>query len=332
MSVLFRNCLIAGVSAVICAGAATTASAQSLSLRLSSENPPGGNTVHILNRFAEHLEESLGDDVEIEIFDSGVLGNEEVHLQQIRTGQIDVHSTGSDAIQLDPKWAIFDMPFLFANRDVVAEILDGEIGEEMAASMREAAGIEVLGYGEIGFRQMTNNIRPINVPEDMDGMRIRIPGSETRALMLETFGAVPVDINFGELYLALQQNTVDGQENPLISIDAGSFQEVQEYLSITNHVYTPITLTMNGETYDNLTDEQRTAVEEAARAAVEWTRQNGADADDRLITAFEEEMEINQADIPAFREASQPVYDSVAELAGADFVERLLAAVEAAGE
>jgi TRAP-type transport system periplasmic protein len=320
---------LTGLAASFLIAPATMASAQTLELTLSSENAPGGNSVFILHRFAERVEELLGDDVAVTVYDSGVLGNEVVHLQQIRTGQIDIHSTGSDAVQLDPKWAILEMPFLFEDREQVARILDGEIGAEMAASMRERAGIEVLGFGEIGFRQMTNNVRPITVPEDMSGLRIRIPGNPTRALMLETFGAVPVDLNFGELYLALQQNTVDGQENPLITIASQSLDEVQQYLSITNHVYTPITLTMNGAKYDSLTEEQRDAVTDAARYAIQWTRENGAEADASLIAELEATIEINSADIPAFRAASQPVYDSVAALAGGDFVERLLSALEA---
>lgn len=308
-------------------GITASAQAQVLELRLSSENPPGGNTVSILERFAERIEELLGDQVSVEVFDSGVLGDEEVHLQQIRTGQIDIHSTGSDAIQLDPAWAVFDMPFLFDSRETVARVLDGEVGDMLAASMRDAAGVQVLGFGEIGFRHMTNGIRPIVVPADMEGMRIRIPGSEARAMMLETFGAVPVDINFGELYLALQQGTVDGQENPFLSINAGSFQEVQDYLSLTSHVYTPITLNMNAAKYDSLTDEQREAVHEAAAYAVEWTRQNGAAADERLMTEMTELMEVNEVDIQAFRDASGPVYEFVGELVGPEMVEVILTAV-----
>src|SRR5690606_15327540 len=145
---------------------------------------------------------------------------------------------------------------------------------------------------------------PIVVPEDMAGLRIRIPGSATRAQMLQLFGAVPVDLNFGELYLALQQNTVDGQENPLISINSQSFQEVQEYLSLTSHTYAPITLTMNGAKYDSLTDEQRAAVDDAAEYAVNWTRENGAAADAELINTLQDQIAINEVDIDAFRTAS----------------------------
>jgi TRAP-type transport system periplasmic protein len=304
------------------------ASAQDvLKLRLSSENPPGGNTVAILERFKEYIEEDLGDAVEVELFHSGALGDEAVHVQQIRTGQIDIHPTAAEAALLDPKWGIFEMPFLFADRDAVRAVLDGEIGAEMRASMRERAGIEVLGFGELGFRQMTNNVRPIVVPEDLSGLRIRIPGSPARVKMFETYGAVPVSLNFGELYMAMQQGAVDGQENPLISINSQSYQEVQKYLSLSNHIYTPITLTMNGRKYDSLTDEQRAAVQEAATKAVEWTRQNGQANDDRLRTELQSQIEMNEIDLAAFQAASKPVSDMIAETAGQEFIDQVLAAV-----
>ena len=101
-------------------------------------------------------------------------------MQMIRTGQIDVYPMGSDAVSLDPKWAIFDMPFLFSDQETVARLLDGEVGEQLRESMREAAGLEVLAFGELGFRQITNNVRPIVTPEDLDGVQIpraRQPGA-----------------------------------------------------------------------------------------------------------------------------------------------------------
>jgi tripartite ATP-independent transporter DctP family solute receptor len=312
------------VAAVLFAGAAH---GQALKLRLSSENAPGSNSIAIMEQFAANIERELGDQVETEIFHSGSLGDEAVHLQQIRTGQIDIHPTGSDAVQLDPKWAIFDMPFLFPDRDAVRRVLDGEIGDQMRASMRERAGIQVLGFGEIGFRQITNNVRPITVPDDLKGIKLRVPGSATRVLMFETYGAVPLSMNMGELYLALQQGAVDGQENPLLAIRSQSFQEVQDYLSMSNHVYTPITLSMNGAKWDSLTPEQQAAVQKAADEAIEWTRQNGETKDGEILKEFEGKIAINTIDAAAFQEASKPVWDKVAEVAGNEFVDSVLAAI-----
>lgn len=308
------------------------AAAQELQLRLSVEHEPGAQTTVMLQDFAERLKEKLGDDFEYELFHSGQLGDEIVHMEQVRTGQIDVYPLGSDAIVLDDKWAIFDTPFLFTNREQVAAVLDGEVGEELRQSMRENAGIEVLSFGEIGFRHITNNVRPIVVPEDLEGVKLRVPGSETRILAFETLGATPVTMNYGELYLAMQQGVVDGQENPLAAIMNSSFYEVQDYCSLSKHVYTPVTFVMNGRTYDSLTDEQRQAVDEAAQEAAVANRERGARLDAELIDEIKEasngSIAFNEIDSAAFQKASQPVWDAIAETAGEDLMARVIETVQ----
>lgn len=302
------------------------ASAQEpLKLRISGENPLVGLDLQMAQRFDQLLEEELGDAYESEFFHTEALGDEVVHMQMIRTGQIDVYPMGSDAIQLDPKWAVFDLPFVFDSRETVSRLLDGEIGEELRQSMREAAGLELLAFGEIGFRQITNNVRPIVVPADLDGIRIRVPGSPMRSLMFETYGATPVTMNLGELYLALQQGTVDAQENPLAGTINRSFHEVQKYFSMSNHVYTPVTFVMNGQKFDSLTPEQQEAVKQAAQQAAEFSRQLGAEADEKFIVQLREsgENEVNQVDLAAFQAASEPVYEAIAEAAGAELTQRV---------
>jgi tripartite ATP-independent transporter DctP family solute receptor len=309
-----------------------SAEAQELKLRLSVEHQPGASTTNMLEDFGNRLKEKLGDQVEIELFHSGQLGDEIVHMEQVRTGQLDVYPLGSDAIVLDEKWAIFDTPFLFTNREQVAAVVDGPIGGELGASMREKAGIEVLSFGEIGFRQITNNVRPIAVPEDLEGIKLRVPGSQTRILTFETLGAVPITMNYGELYLAMQQGVVDGQENPLAAILNSSFYEVQDYTSMSNHVYTPITFVMNGARYDSLTDEQRQAVDEAAQEAALQSRKAGAEADAAYVEKIKEasngEMQFNEIDAAAFQKASQPVWEAIAEIAGQDLTAQLIETVQ----
>jgi TRAP-type transport system periplasmic protein len=320
-----------GLGVIAAAGwlaAAPPSLAADLTLKISGENPMSGIDLQMAQRFADNLEAELGDAFEYELFHTQALGNEVVHLQMIRTGQIDVYPMGSDAVQLDPKWAVFDMPFVFKDRAAVAELLDGEVGETLRESMREAAGLEVLAFGEIGFRQITNNIRPIVTPADLEGIRIRVPGSETRVLMFETYGATPVTMNLGELYLALQQGTVDAQENPLAGTINRSFHEVQKYFSMSNHVYTPVTLVMNKAKYDSLSDEHKDAVKRAALEAAQYTRDLGANFDDEFLAKLEAEgrNELNEIDLAAFQAASDPIYAAVAQLAGEDLVDQMRAA------
>ena len=292
---------LAGLAATV-AGAG----AADLDLRMSVESAPGAATQVMLAAFRDALQEELGEAVAIEYFDGGTLGDEIVHMEMVRTGQLDVIPIGSDAVQLDAKWAIFDMPFLIPDREVAAKILDGEIGQQLTASMRESADLQVLGFGEIGFRNITNNVRPVVTPADLQGLKLRTPGSKTRILAFETLGATPVTMNIGELYLALQQGTVDGQENPLGNIKAFSWHEVQDYLSLSSHVYTPITLVMNGARWDGLADEHKAAV--AARRAHGGRSTAASSAPTptpRCSRSSSQSMEVNEIDLGAFQEAAR---------------------------
>jgi tripartite ATP-independent transporter DctP family solute receptor len=304
------------------------AMAAPLKLRISGENPMSGLDLTMAKYFGDELKKTLGADFDYELFHTQALGNEQVHLQMIRTGQIDVYPMGSDAVTLDPAWGVFDLPFIFKDRAAVAKALDGEIGERLRKSMRQKAGIEVLAFGEIGFRQITNNTRPINKPEDLRGIKIRVPGSQTRLLTFQTYGANPVTMNLGELYLALQQGTVDGQENPLLGTVNRSFHEVQTFLSMSNHVYTPVTLAMNARKYDSLTPEQKKAVKEAAQKAAEHVRKLGTEGDERLIKQLtaDGKIKINEIDLAAFQAASKPVYEKIGQIAGPELTEAFIAA------
>jgi TRAP-type transport system periplasmic protein len=312
--------LPAGLSAIPGAGAAE------LEMRMSVESAPGAATQVMLAAFRDALQEELGDAVAIEYFDGGTLGDEIVHMEMVRTGQLDVIPIGSDAVQLDAKWAVFDMPFLIPDREVAARILDGEIGDQLTESMRASADLQVLGFGEIGFRNITNNVRPVVTPADLHGLKLRTPGSKTRILAFEMLGATPVTMNIGELYLALQQGTVDGQENPLGNIKAFSWHEVQDYLSLSSHVYTPITLVMNGARWDGLSDEHKAAVQRAAAKAVAHSREYGANADATLLDELSQSMEVNEIDLDAFQEAAKPIWDEIAPIAGEEFTAKVIEA------
>jgi len=325
---LFKS--IAGASVMVLGVVALVLPAESagLELRMSSPSPATTMDTLLMQTMAGRLKEKLGDDFKGDFYHSGALGDENVHLQQIRTGQIDVTPLGSDAVQLDPAWAVFELPFLFADRADVARLLDGEIGEKLRRSMREKVGLEVLAYGEMGFRQITNNVRPITTPQDLAGIKIRVPGSQARMLMFKSFGANPVTLNYGEIYLALQSGTIDGQENPLNDIVTNSMHEVQSYLSLSNHVYTPVTLVMNGARFDGLSDAHKAAIKEAAVAAAAEMRELGFKKDQELVEKLKGEgkVAINEVDRAAFQAGSTAVYTIVEEIAGADMTKATLEA------
>jgi len=329
MKRMMLTTIVGAFAAGLALATAGGAGAQELTLRISGENPPSGNDLKMAQKFADLLEEELGDDFEFELFHTQALGDENVHVQMIRTGQIDIYPMGSDAVKLDKKWAIFDMPFLFKDRDTVSRLLDGEIGDELRKSMRESAGLEVLAFGELGFRQITNNVRPIVKPEDLAGIKLRTPGSETRVLSFEMLGAAPITMNLGEVYLAMQQGTIDGQENPLITIKGRSFFEVNKYLSLSGHVYTPVTFVMNAAKYDSLSPEMQALVKEKALEAAKYTRELGTEADANLVDEMKQHLEVNEIDKDAFVEAAKPIWVKIGEVAGPDFTEQV---VEAASQ
>lgn len=323
---------LAGVTVLTSILSINTAGADALKLRLSVESTPGSATQHMLGTFRDELKKEMGDQVEIEYFDSGTLGDEIVHMQQVRTGQLDVIPIGSDAVQLDSKWAVFDIPFLFKDRVAVAALFDGEIGQELDASFQKTAKLKVLGFGEIGFRNISNNVRPVVVPEDLQGLKLRTPGSKTRILSFEMLGASPIKMSIGEVYLALQQGVVDGQENPLGNIRKWSWHEVQKYISMSNHVYTPITFVMNLKRYNSLTDDQRAAVDKAAAAAVIASREYGTENDNSLVAEIKDlgkgKVEFNDIDVAAFKTAAQPIAQEIGKIAGEEFTAKVMAAVQ----
>ena len=308
---------------------AVGANADTLKIRMSVESTPGASTQYMLASFRDALKSEMGDAVSIEYFDSGTLGDEIVHMQQVRTGQLDVIPIGSDAVQLDKKFAVFDIPFLFSSREQVSKLLDGPIGEELDKSFQSNAGLKVLGYGEIGFRQITNNVRPIVKPDDLKGLKLRTPGSKTRILSFEMLGASPIKMNMGEIYLALQQGVIDGQENPYGNIVSKSWYEVQKYISVSRHVYTPITFVMNLKRYNSLTADQKAKVNRAAKKAVQMSRDYGEKNDATLEAKIRKEapnVKFNKIDSVAFQAAAKPIAEKISEIAGKDFTAKFVAA------
>ncbi len=166
---------------------------------------------------------------------------------------------------------------------------------------------------ENGTRQITNNVRPIVVPDDLKGIKIRTPKSTWRVKMFENWGANPTPMAFSEVFTALQTGVIDGQENPYTNIDAAKFNEVQKYLSETNHVYTPAYPTMGKAFYDGLDPEVRQVLEDTARDMESWARDKGAAEDEALRQKLVDAgMEFNKADHDAFVAASKPIYDAFA--------------------
>lgn len=270
-------------------------------------------------RFAEELQNRLGDAHTVEFYADAQLGNEKELMQKLRLGTVDFTLISSIMTNVAPEFALFDMPFLVQDRAHLKAI-DAGIVQTDLAPLAEKAGLKVLSTWENGFRQITNSARPINTPADLDGLKIRTPSSEWRVSMFKEWGANPTPMSFSEVFVALQTGTMDGQENPLTNIVGANFQEVQGYLSLTGHVYSPTYLTSGAETWSKLPADVQTAVSEVAATVQDWSLAQGETADNELVEKVRAAgVEVNQADKSAFIAASAPIYDAfAAQVSGGD--------------
>lgn len=323
-----RNTVFGALGAIGLMLAAQGAAAQT-ELRLAVETTPGDPLNVMLTNFRDAFAESAGDAVALEFFEAGALGDESALMEMIRVGQADVVPLGSDIVQLDSKFSIFDAPFLFATKEDARMALDGELGDLLAKSLREEANLQVLAFGELGFRAISNNKRAIETPEDLAGLKLRTPGGKTRILAFQMLGAAPTPMPLGDVYVALRQGALDGQENPLSVIKEFSFDEVQKFISLTNHVYSPITLAMNGDTWDSLPTELQEQAVAAAMAAAEATRELSDDSDAKLVAEFEEAgVAVNAPDLAPFKVAAEPINAEIAAIVGPDFMNLVIEATK----
>jgi|TARA_R110002072_G_scaffold84217_9_gene190908 tripartite ATP-independent transporter DctP family solute receptor len=254
----------------------------------------------------------LGDLGEVVLYPDAQLGNDKDLMQKIRFGTVHITLPSSIMPEVDSRFALFDLPFMLRDRAHVAQI-EKTIFKDMLVPAALAKGYLPLAVWENGFRQITNNVRPINTPADLKGLKIRTPNSSWRVAMFREFGANPTPMPFSELFVALQTGVVDGQENPLVNISSGKLDEVQKYLSMTGHVYSPAYPTMGAAVFDKFDPKIQTILLEAAQEAAIWSRAMGQKGDDRLVKKLVEGgMKMNVADHDAFVAASVGVYDKFA--------------------
>lgn len=323
---LLAVCGLAATLALPSCSSASEKTSGATELTLAVETSAGDPLADMLLAFAEEVEHDLGDSVSLTVQTGGAIGDEEAVLQNLRAGAIDIAAVSGSVANLDPTFSIMDMPFVFTDRDKVVEFLDGPYGDELSESLVESVGARVLGFGENGFRQITNSKRPIVTSADLAGLKIRVPGNPARVALFEALGAAPTQIDIGEAYLALDQGVLDGQENPLKVIDAFSFYEKQRYLSLTSHIYSPVYLTINEETWQGLSPELQQGLVKAAAAAAQTSRNSGAEADKQLLAKFEEAgVEVNQADVDQLSGAVVEVREQIAAEIPGDFADRVLA-------
>nr|ADI21681.1 TRAP-type C4-dicarboxylate transport system, periplasmic component [uncultured Rhizobium sp. HF0130_09F11] len=264
------------------------------------------------SEFARRANEKLGDTAVVKVFDSSQLGKDKDMLQKIKLGTMHMTLPSSTMPEIAAEYALFDLPFMVKDRDHLARI-DETLFRDVLVPAAEEQGYRPLAIWENGFRQITNNERPINTPADLEGLKIRTPNSSWRVEMFKTYGANPTPMSFSEVFVALQTGVIDGQENPLTNISAGKLNEVQEYLSMSGHVYSPAYPTVGVTAFEKLDPEIQEVLKTTAEEVALWAREQGAADDEKLLKELEESgMKVNQADRQAFVDASKPLYEKFA--------------------
>lgn len=261
-------------------------------------------------KFAEVLKAKSGGRIEVQVAPSAQLGDDAAMVTALRTGALDFSANSQGAVSnAVPEYAAFGMPFMFASPAEAFRLLDGPLGKELAEKS-VAKGLILLGTWDNGIRQMTNSKRPITKVEDMKGLKMRVPPDATLVDIMAALGAEAQQIKFAELYVALQQGVVDGQENPLANIHASKLYEVQKYLALTNHQFQMTPFLMSKRSWDRLSEADRKAVREAADEATALQRKLSRDADEKLLADLKAKgVQVTNVDKAAFAKATAPVED-----------------------
>lgn len=281
-------------------------------------------------QFAERVEARTKGAVAITIYPNNQLGDPTQQAAQIKAGVIDIGlPTEGQLDKYDKAFAAVELPFVFDSRAQVFKVLDGP-GIAWLGPLAEKQGFITLHNWDYGFRNVTNNVHPVNTPDDMKGLKIRTPPEIQIEAAMEAVGAIVTPISFAELYLALSQHVVDGEENPVAVIYFNKYNEVQKHLALTRHVYNNMILTVSAMSWPKLTPAQQAIFRDEAASAGELMRKLTGDQEkDQIAKLQATGMQVTTPDLAAFRAKMGPAYKRVSDYAGAEAVAKFQAMVKA---
>lgn len=242
-------------------------------LKASTLNPKGHPIAMGIEKMAELIAAKSGGKIKVNVFPGGVLGSDQAITALLQAGTVEMHVGNSGILASQAKeFAIFDFPFMFDNPKEVDAVVDGPFGRKLHAKLADK-GIVGLAYWELGFRNITNGRRPINKADDIAGLKLRVIPNPINVDWVTALGANPTPMPFPEVYAALEQKAIDGQENPLTVIHANKFNEVQKHLVLTNHQYNPQSVIFSKKVWDSLSAAERKIIEDSAAEAGRYQRQ-----------------------------------------------------------
>jgi TRAP-type transport system periplasmic protein len=325
-----RRAALLGVAGALAAPAVLRAQGQ-VRLTLGHGAASGNPRAVAAERMAAQLRERSNGRIEMRVAASGQLGDDAAMLTALRTGTLDMsaNSQGASSAVL-PELAALGLPFLFSSSAAAYKVVDGPIGGDLAQRL-EKVGLISLGWWDNGIRHITNSKRPINQPADLRGLKIRTPPDPTTIDIFQALGAATQQINFNELYVALQQGVVDGQENPLANIQSSKLYEVNKFISLTSHQWQCNPLLASRIAWGRLRPEDKRLVQEVAKEAEAHQRGLLQETDTRLLSEYRanQALAVNEVDQAPFRAATASVYDKWEARPFGDFVKKLRAAATA---
>jgi tripartite ATP-independent transporter DctP family solute receptor len=279
-------------------------------LRLAHNAAPGNPKAEASLKFAELVAQKTKGRVKVEVGGSAQYGDDVEALTNMRLGTLafSANSQGSTS-NVVPQFAVLGLPFLFQDLPQAWQVLDGPVGERLAGHAKEK-GLVLLGLWDNGIRHVSNNVRPITKPEDLAGVKLRTPPDPITVDIFKGLGANPIAMQFSELYIALQQGVVDGQENPLMNIHSSKLHEVQKFISMTGHKYESTPLLASAAVFNALSKADQQAVREAAAEAGKLNRELSRKADEELRGKIEAAgVKFNAVDPAPFAAKTKAVYD-----------------------
>jgi len=315
-SALRRRCLAAmGLAAALFGAPSAFAQTE---LKLGHVGEPGSLLAASCEEYAKRINSRLAGKVKVVVFGSSQLGGDKEMLQKVKLGTLDMVLPSTVMSSEVDLFGIFEMPYLVKDREHMKRIEQAVFWPKLAPEA-EKKGLRTIAVWENGYRNITNNKHPIKTPDDLKGIKLRVPEGKWRVKMFQAYGANPSPMKFSELFTALQTGVMDGQENPLTQIYSAKLQEVQKYLSLSGHVYTPSYLIVGSRKWATLPADVRKVLEDTAKETQAFVYETAAREENELLGKLKQAgMQVNDVDKDAFFAASKPIYEEFStEVAGA---------------
>jgi len=311
-----KRLLLKTLVAALAVGAVGLAAAQDIrerSFKLALQNPKGHPLASGAEKFAEIVAARSGGKLKVNVFPGGTLGGDAANVSALQGGTIEMVVLNSGILAAQVKeFVVYDFPFMFANAKEADAVVDGPFGQKLHAKLQDK-GIVGLAYWELGFRQLTNGRRPVTKVEDIAGLKLRVIPNPINIDWVKALDANPTPLAFPELYAALEQKAVDGQENPISVIQANKFAEVQKYLTLTNHQYNPQSVIFSKKVWDALNAAERKVLQDAAVEAGKFqrqlTREQASGSVEELRKSGMQITELSPAETAKLRDRMKPVIE-----------------------